>query len=125
MGLKEKKFRTQYDEYIITGQRFKKPSLTVPDMSLTINDILKKSLGGNLPALSQNYAYGGNALLHSIPLDITELETSARNTKRRLDARKQEEEEKIHNENLVKAALEKEALKQEAIAEYLASQPQS
>lgn len=100
------KFETAYNYKPQKGQKSDKGSLTVPDMSLTITQILKKALGGNLPAISRSVAYGGHAVVHSIPIDITEVETSARNVKRRLDAKKAEEEAKIQEQNRLQAEFE-------------------
>lgn len=90
-----------------SGQSIKEKSLTVPDQSLTVKDILKKTLGGNLPAISRNVGFGGKSIIHTIPIDITEMETSARNIKRRLDAEQAAEEEAIQAKN--RAQAEKEA----------------
>lgn len=101
-----KPFRTKYDYKPQKGQVFTEPSLTVLDQSFTVSDIIKKAMGGNLPAISRNVTYGGTSIIHSIPIDITELETSARNIKRRLDAKQQAEEEEIQRKNRIQAEIE-------------------
>lgn len=107
MEKSKKVWGTMFNYKAQKGQTSTKPHLTVPDMSLTVTDILKKALGGNLPALSRNVAYGGNTYVHSIPIDITEVETSARNLKRRIDAQKEAEEAEIQAKNKQKAELER------------------
>lgn len=74
-------FRTQYnfDPVSSPGKKFLKPSLTVPDMSFSIEDLLTRFT--NMPEIVKDPIYDPNPDFESgVPLDVdlTDLDANAR-----------------------------------------------
>jgi len=76
-------------------------SQTVPNMTLTIQEVIEKSHSG-LPVIGKNRQFGGDGVIVNNPIDITELEQTFRNHKQNEADKKQQKADalalKIQNE---------------------------
>lgn len=123
--MKTTKFKTPFNSQERKGQQFSKPSLTEPDGSYTIQEILERSQRGMLPNVKQNVTYDTNgemefdaiSPLRQLGLDITDVQELSNEINNRLtESQKQKVKEAQEAEQQKKQA-EKEALRAEILKE--------
>nr|QJB19786.1 MAG: hypothetical protein [Microvirus sp.] len=117
--MEKQKFNTNYNvdnSNVATIPQGK--SMTVPDMSYTIKEIIERSVNGNAPAVSRNVKYGGENITIPNPIDLVDVQEYADNIKLKVDKIKE-----IENTKKAEMLKQKEAefLKLKADSEELSA----
>lgn len=117
------RFQTAYTQKRIRGEKNTKPSLTIPDESYTIKEILQRSQNGLMPSVTKRTHFNeidnfeDIGLINKHGLDLTDIDILTEKLKVNKLEREEIERKKIGDLLAEQKAKEKEALRLEILTE--------